>query len=75
MSSICDNQENFSKAVTVALSSNRYINMGTFILYMALLIWAVFLAMKVADRDHRILHIFSAIIAPPLYIISSCLSG
>ena len=36
----------------------------------ALLVWAVFLAMKVQDKDHKTLHLFLALIASPIYILS-----
>ena len=76
--SICQDQNSFNIAFKKALDDyngknvkNYNVIMGvSAAIYLILLIWAIFLAIKIPDRDHRTLHIFFAIACPPLYIIS-----
>jgi putative exporter of polyketide antibiotics len=79
--SICSSQSDFNIAVKKALDNYEGKNKKGYkdfmlvfsIIYLILTIWAVFLAMKIPDREHRTLHIFFAIVAGPVYLISSWL--
>jgi hypothetical protein len=44
------------------------------IIYVVFLFWAIILAMKVKDADHRILHIVLAVLASPIYILAYYIS-
>lgn len=77
--SLCNDQTTFNSAVKKALDSyttNDDTKSGKIapivlaVIYIVFLIWALILAMKVEDRDHKTLHIFFAITAPPLYVLS-----
>lgn len=76
--SVCDSQADFNQAFKKALDDYNGKNVKGYntgmavaaVIYLLLLVWAVVIAMKIPDRDHRTLHIFFAIMCPPLYIIS-----
>jgi len=79
---VCKDQQTYNKALRKAL--NNYDNkenecttdicrtkMTIFtIITMVFYLWAILLASKVNDKEHRILHILLALITGPLYVIS-----
>lgn len=74
-SNICQNQAKFNNAMKTAL--DNYVNpkpngamvAGAFI-YLLLIVFAVVLALRIPDSEHRILHVTFAIMAAPIYILS-----
>ena len=74
---VCKNQSTFNNAFTNALNYySTHENMPSLltilyaILLLIFLIWAVFLSLQMKKSNERILHLFFAIIASPLYIIA-----
>lgn len=74
--SVCNNQTDFNKAVNAALTYSQNqnkkitVSMTVFlIIWLVLLIIAVYLATK-SDPSQRVIHLFLAFFAPPLYILS-----
>ena len=41
-----------------------------YIFYLIVCLWAVFLALKVSDKEHRILHVSLALALGPFYVLS-----
>ena len=82
---LCKDQDSFNKAldnytdakdkeISDKLEKNRGSMWAAAILMLLLLVWAVTLAVKVKDGEHRILHIALALLVSPIYIISYFLS-
>lgn len=82
MSNVCQDQNVFNNAVSTAIKKmkddkkyeesvqkNPVGSIGV-ILYLFLTIFAVILAMRVQDKALRTIHVFIALIASPLYLIS-----
>jgi hypothetical protein len=79
---VCKNQTTFNNAFTNALnyynSSENTPSILTIlyaIILLIFLIWAVFLVLAMKKSNERILHLFFAIIASPLYVISYYLNN
>ena len=83
---VCKDQETFNKALdtyqTVKeveleedMKKNRGMISAALVIMLLLLIWAVTLALRVQDSEHRVLHVFLALLTSPLYIISHFLSN
>jgi hypothetical protein len=79
--SVCSDQDNFNKAFSKAadeyekskLPSTKEMSIAVIIyslLYFLFLVWAIILAMRIQDREHRMLHMVFAIGASPLYVLS-----
>lgn len=84
---VCDNQKIFNAAFSRAMNSYKtgeikQLTTGklgtiytiTTILYLVFIIWGVILAMRVQDKEKRILHITFALIAGPAYVFAYYLS-
>lgn len=74
---VCENQEKFNEAFKQAVQENVKIQEKdrkayniALVIYFLLLVWAVMLAMKVSDKEHRVLHVGLALLMGPLYIIA-----
>jgi hypothetical protein len=74
---VCRDQPTFNGAFKGALNEyykvpekDRTPVMIAAVLYLLLMIWALILAMRVSDPEHRVLHLSLAILVGPLYIIS-----
>lgn len=84
MDGICDTQQDFNLAFNQALNQYRVKEMQqlrknpvyiiVMILYLVFMIWGVFLALRVKEKEHRILHVTLALIAGPLYVFGYYLS-
>lgn len=59
---------------TSTSSGNTIYSAIVIFIYILFLFWAIILAMKVNDKDHRILHIALAILVSPVYVLSYYLS-
>jgi hypothetical protein len=79
MSNVCDNQQVFNKAVRDAVkhindeddnNSNSTAKMLMVLIGLSFYLWALFLALKVADKEHRVLHVTLALLTGPLYVLS-----
>ena len=79
--SVCSDQDNFNKAFSKAADEYEKAKMPSVkemsvaiiiyaLLYFLFLVWAIILAMRVQDREHRMLHMVFAIGASPLYVLS-----
>ena len=78
--SLCDNQRDFNVAFKEALKNVDKTECTTteckvwvvvvVILSLLFIIWAVILALRVSDNEHRILHLVMAILFSPLYVVS-----
>jgi hypothetical protein len=77
--SVCSDQKTFNKAVKKALNNlddddeqpkNQTSRMFMVLITLALYLWAVLLALKVSDPEHRILHVTLALLLGPLYVLS-----
>lgn len=83
---LCKDQETFNKAldsyreeknneIKEEIKKNRGTIMTLVIIMLIFLVWAVMLALKVKDPEHRTLHVFLALLTSPLYILSYLLSN
>lgn len=84
--SLCKDQPSFNKALdnyktakdeelSEKLEKNKGSMWAAAVVMVVILIWAVMLAGKVKDPEHRILHIGLAILVSPIYIIAYFLSN
>lgn len=79
---VCDTQDDFNIALKKAVkyTEKDMIEKAKPAIYVYLIIWTmlafwgVILAMKIADKDTRVIHLVFALIAPPVYIISRYLA-
>ena len=67
-------QEEKENEMTEDLKKNRGAMIAVLIIMIIFIIWAVMLALKVKDPEHRTLHVFLALLTSPLYILSYVLS-
>lgn len=75
---VCDNQDDFNVAVREAIKYNNKQDMkkvqgvlGVWLaLYVIFFVWAVILALKVQNPEHRIVHLVFAMIASPIYVLA-----
>jgi hypothetical protein len=78
MENVCSDQKTFNKAVRHAVRHlddddeprNDTTKMIMSLIVLSFYLWAVLLAMKVADKDHRVLHVTLALLTGPLYVLS-----
>lgn len=78
MENVCSDQKTFNKAVRHAVRhlddddepQNDTTKMIMTLIVLSFYLWAVLLAMKVADKDHRVLHVTLALLTGPLYVLS-----
>ena len=83
--SVCQDQQTFNKAFKQAIddygkdectTTQCKVTMTVFVIIMLLFyIWAVILAMRVRDPEHRLLHIIFALGTGPIYVLSYYASG
>lgn len=74
-SNVCGNQADFNQALQAAIKSNRTQKMTpvmwvVLVLYLALLVWGVMLALKVTSGDNRTLHIVLSVAFAPVYVLA-----
>lgn len=84
MDGVCDSQQQFSAAFGQALNQYKRGEMQTLtknplyiiltIVYFIFIIWGVILAMRVKEKEGRILHITLALIGGPAYVFAYYLS-
>lgn len=75
---VCDNQPDFNIALREAIHNNAKENLRTdlpwmyvyTVIWMVFFIWALILAMKVANGQERVIHIVFAISFAPVYVLS-----
>ena len=83
---VCTNQKAFTQALKAASEhfsneSKEYMEKNKnklamcVLLYLVLLVWAVLLAMRVQDKEHRVIHTVIALVCPPTYIIAYYLNN
>lgn len=74
----CDNQDDFNVAFRNALKYNEKENMKKarpymyvyLVLWLVVTVWALLLAMQVPAGNSRVLHVFFALVASPMYVLS-----
>ena len=87
MDSVCDSQQDFNMAFRKAqdaynkfelqrLAKSNISTISTIvtIVYLIFVVWAVILAMRVKEKENRILHVTLALIAGPAYVFGYYLS-
>jgi hypothetical protein len=76
---VCNDQKTFNKAVRKAINhldddedkpKNNTARMIMVLITLTMYLWAVLLALKVSDKEHRVLHITLALLLGPLYVLS-----
>jgi hypothetical protein len=79
--SLCSDQKTFNRAVRKAIDhiddvdENDQLNSFGVKLIVSLImisfyLWALLLALKVSDKEHRVLHVTLALLTGPLYVLS-----
>jgi hypothetical protein len=78
--SVCDDQQTFNKAVRNAIQhidddddnkqQNQTAKVIVSVIMLVFYLWALLLAMRVTDPQHRVLHIILALLTGPLYVLS-----
>jgi hypothetical protein len=75
--SVCDDQNTFNQAFHDAVKyelkkekPNKTAQIVGSIIYIALLFWAVSLAMKIQPKSESVEHILLAVLFPPVYIMA-----
>ena len=75
---LCSDQKTFNKAVRKAIEhiddddeSNGFgVKLIASLIMLTFDLWALLLALKVSDKEHRVLHITLALLTGPLYVLS-----
>ena len=75
---LCSDQKTFNKAVRKAIEhiddddeSNGFgVKLIASLIMLTFYLWALLLALKVSDKEHRVLHITLALLTGPLYVLS-----
>ena len=76
---VCKDQDTFDKAVKHALEhindeekskQNNVARMIITLIMLTFYFWALLLAMKVSDPQHRVLHVIFALFTGPLYVLA-----
>lgn len=74
---VCKDQDSFNEAFSDALDNYYKENRAPqnimviyLVIFIILLLWAIYLAMKIKPSPERVVHIFFALIASPIYILS-----
>ena len=78
MSNVCSDQKTFNKAVKKALNhlddedkpKNQTSRIFMVLITLSLYLWAVLLALKVSDPEHRVLHVSLALVLGPVYVLA-----
>ena len=68
MSSKCKNDDEYDE--DKLYNGNHTVKMIVTLIMLAFYLWALLLAMKVSDKEHRVLHITAALLTGPLYVLS-----
>jgi uncharacterized membrane protein len=74
--SICNDQESFNTAFNKALKQDCSTNdcrlryTITIIIALIFYIWAVTLALRITEKEHRVLHVTAALAFGPLYVLA-----
>jgi hypothetical protein len=78
--SVCNDQQTFNKAVRNAIQhidddddnkqQNQTAKVIVSVIMLVFYLWALLLAMRVTDPQHRVLHIIFALLTGPLYVLS-----
>ena len=80
--SVCEDQSKFNQAFEKAADNylekpvyaNKTVAIVSVVIMLVFTVWALLLAMRVKEKEHRVLHLLLALIASPLYVISYYLS-
>ena len=76
---VCTDQKTFNKAVKNAINhldddddkdTNQTARMIMTLIMLAFYFWALLLALKVSDSQHRVLHIILALFTGPVYVLA-----
>ena len=76
---VCTDQKTFNKAVRNAIdhidddddkNKNQTARMIVTLIMLAFYFWALLLALKVSDSQHRVLHIILALFTGPIYVLA-----
>lgn len=77
---VCNNQKTFNKAVRNAFhhldddddnkQQNQVAKVIVSIIMLVFYLWALLLAMRISDPQHRVLHIVLALLTGPLYVLA-----
>jgi hypothetical protein len=79
--SLCSDQKTFNKAVRKAIehiddedetdqSNGLVVKLIVSLIMISFYLWALLLALKVSDKEHRVLHVTLALLTGPLYVLS-----
>lgn len=76
---VCTDQKTFNKAVKKAIDhlddeddkdTNQTARMIMTLIMLTFYFWALLLALKVSDSQHRVLHIILALLTGPIYVLA-----
>jgi hypothetical protein len=74
---VCNDQKTFNKAVKKAInhldesdSKNQAANLVMVLITLTFYVWALLLALKVQDKQHRLLHVLFALVFGPIYVLA-----
>ena len=75
---VCNNQKTFNRAVKKAINhlddvdedQNQTSKLFLALITLTFYVWALLLALKVDDKQHRILHVLFALVFGPLYVLA-----
>jgi hypothetical protein len=74
---VCTDQKTFNKAVKKAIDhldddddTNQTARMIMTLIMLTFYFWALLLALKVSDSQHRVLHIILALFTGPIYVLA-----
>lgn len=73
---VCDDQKTFNRAVKKALNhlddddQNQTSHLILALITLTFYVWALLLALKVEDKQHRVLHVLFALVFGPLYVLA-----
>ena len=74
---VCNDQKTFNKAVKKAInnlddpdSKNQTANLIMVLITLTFYVWALLLALKVQDKQHRLLHVLFALVFGPIYVLA-----
>ena len=76
---VCNNQKTFNRAVKKAINhldddededQNQTSKLFLALITLTFYVWALLLALKVEDKQHRVLHVLFALVFGPLYVLA-----
>jgi hypothetical protein len=74
---VCNDQKTFNKAVKKAINhldepdnKNQAANLVMVLITLTFYVWALLLALKVQDKQHRLLHVLFALVFGPIYVLA-----